>query len=99
MRKYYSLKLIPPRLDFAQTMSGQERAVMQQHLAYWADLMQKGIALVYGPVLDPKGTYGLGIVAVEDEEQVRHITLHDPAAQINKYEYFPMLAIVRESKN
>jgi uncharacterized protein YciI len=66
---------------------------MQQHVAYWNDLMTKGMVLVFGPVLDPKGVYGLGIVEVDTEEQVKTFTDNDPAAKINRYEVFPMRAI------
>lgn len=30
-KKYYALKLIPPRPTFSQEMNEQERATMQQH--------------------------------------------------------------------
>jgi uncharacterized protein len=93
----YMLKLIPPRATFAQDMSPEERAVMQQHLTYWTDLMNEGIAIVFGPVLDPKGAYGLGIVEVETEEQLRALTENDPAARINTYEAYPMMAVTRKS--
>jgi hypothetical protein len=50
--------------------------------------------LVFGPVLDPNQVYGLGIVAVEDEEDVKNLIANDPATKINRYEYFPMKAVV-----
>lgn len=93
-KKYYTLYLLPLRGDFAETMTAQERDIMLQHVAYWNDLMAKGIAIVFGPVFDPKETYGLGIVAVENEAQLKEIIAQDPAAQINRYEYYPMRAIV-----
>lgn len=61
-KKYFALKLNPSRPDFAQTMTGEERSVMQEHLAYWQDLMNKGKVVVFGPVLDPKAVYGFGVV-------------------------------------
>ena len=62
MKKHFALKLIAPRLTFAKDMSAEERAIMQQHVAYWKGLMDAGNVLVFGPVIDPKGVYGLGIV-------------------------------------
>jgi len=94
MKKYFALKLLPNRPDFAQTMTPEERAVMQQHVAFWKTYIDKGIVLAYGPVLDPAGAYGLGIVCVDDEEQVKELIAGDPAATINKYVYHPMLAVV-----
>ncbi|MGN6179044.1 MAG: hypothetical protein ACTHNW_07675 [Mucilaginibacter sp.] len=39
-------------------MTPEERAIMQQHVVYWKDLMNKGTVIAFGPVLDPVGTYG-----------------------------------------
>lgn len=94
MKKYFALKLIPSRANFAQTMTAEERAVMEQHVAYWMSYMNKGMVIVFGPVLDPAATYGLGIVCVEQEDEVKNMIANDPAATINTYEYYPMMAIV-----
>ena len=96
-KKYFALKLIPPRPTFMQDMTDEERQIMQQHVAYWANMMKNDIAIVYGPVLDPNGAYGLGVLAVDSEEQLKNIIANDPALQINKCEYAPMMAVVRES--
>lgn len=93
-KKYFALKLIPSRPDFAQTMTEAEMAIMDQHVAYWKKYMDEGTAIVFGPVLDPKGVYGFGILSVDDEDQVNAFIRNDPAARINSYEYYPMLAIV-----
>jgi uncharacterized protein YciI len=93
-KKYFALKLNPSRPDFAQTMSDEERFIMQQHAAYWRNFMSKGMVIAFGPVLDPKGTYGFGIVAVDDEQEVKDFIANDPADKINEYEYHPMLAVL-----
>jgi uncharacterized protein YciI len=77
-------------------MTDAERAVMGQHLAYWKDYMSRGKVVVFGPVMDPAGAYGLGIVAADSEEEVKEMIQNDPAASINRYEYFAMLAVVPE---
>ena len=56
--------------------------------------MSQGMVIAFGPVLDPKGTYGFGIVAVDDEQEVKDFISNDPAGKINKYEYHPMLAVL-----
>lgn len=94
MKKYFVLKLVPPRPTFSQDMSAEERNVMMAHVAYWTNLMGKGFVLAFGPVLDPAGVYGLGIVEVDDEAQVNEFITNDPAAAINRYEVAPMLAVV-----
>ncbi|MDP4265270.1 MAG: YciI family protein [Bacteroidota bacterium] len=94
--KYYSLRLLPPRPSFAQDMSAEEKAIMQKHSAYWRELMQQGKVIVFGPVLDPKGVYGLGIIAANDDEEVKAFMAGDPANGLNRYEWHPMLAVVPE---
>jgi uncharacterized protein YciI len=96
MKKYFVLKLIPNRPDFVQTMTDAEKEIMQQHIGYWRGYMEQGIMLILGPVLDPKGAYGLGIIAVDGEDEVRPLIDNDPASQINTYEYYPMLAAVAD---
>ena len=93
MKKHFVLYLIPPRPSFAQDMTPEERAIMQQHVVYWTDLMNKGFVLAFGPVLDPTGVYGLGIVVADDAEQENELVKNDPATAINKYELYPMRAI------
>jgi hypothetical protein len=74
-------------------MTVEERGIMQQHVAYWSGLMNKGMVVVFGPVFDPEATYGMGVVEVKNEEQLKELTSNDPAATINNYEYWPMRAI------
>lgn len=94
-RKHFLIKLIPPRPTFAQDMTKEERGIMKQHAAYWKENAEKGIVLIYGPVLDPKGTYGLGIIEVDNEDQARTFAAGDPAVKSGlKIEVYPMLAVL-----
>jgi uncharacterized protein len=90
---HYALYLNPPRPTFMQDMNDQERAIMQQHVAYWNRLLSEGKVLAFGPVMDPEGVYGLGIVEAESEAQVQAMIEQDPANGLNKYEYYLMRAI------
>lgn len=92
-KMHYTLYLNPPRPSFMQDMTGEERAVMQKHIVYWNELMAQGKVLAFGPVLDPNGVYGLGIVEVDNEEQVKTMIANDPANGLNKYEYYLMKAV------
>ena len=96
MKKHFVLYLIPPRPSFAQDMTPEERAIMQQHVVYWRDLMAKGKVIVFGPVLDPAAVYGLGIIKVDNEDEVKAFIEGDPAGTINTYEYHQMMAMVKE---
>jgi hypothetical protein len=93
-KQYYAVYLNPSRLDFAMTMTDHERAIMVQHVAYWTELLKMGKVYAFGPVIDPKGIYGLGVVAVDSEQELKDMIANDPAEKINKFEYFPMKAVV-----
>src|SRR5215831_16447120 len=98
MSRYFFSKLNPPRPSFAQDMTDEERRLMQEHAAYWKNLAEKGVALVFGPVGDPKGVYGICVTQVENEEQITSITAIDPVIQSGlnfMFETYPMLDLVR----
>jgi uncharacterized protein YciI len=92
-KQFFALKLIPPRPTFAQDMTDEERSIMQEHVGFWMDLMKQGKVIVFGPVLDPQGVYGFGVVAVDNEEEVKQMIDNDPATKMNRYEYYPMKAV------
>ncbi len=67
---------------------------MQQHAAYAKEMADKGIALVFGPVADPAGAWGLGIVECDDESGVKAFIENDPVIRSNigaEYKVFPMI--------
>lgn len=76
---HFLYKLIPPRPTFPSDMTEDEGAIMQEHFGYWGNLISERRAVVYGPVLDPKGTYGVAVVEVEDEAAAQRIAEGDPA--------------------
>jgi len=95
--KYYFLKLIPPRPDFMLTMTEAERTIMAAHQVYWRGYAEKGWAVAYGPVADPRGAYGAGFWALPDEEDPAALAAGDPAitAQAGfRYEILAMPALV-----
>lgn len=78
---HFAYKLIPPRPTFDTDMSDAEAAIMGQHVGYWQDLVEQGIVVVFGPVRDPAGTWGLAVVEAEAEEHVRALGVDDPAVK------------------
>lgn len=76
--KGFVFRLIPPRPDFATTMSDVERAMMTAHLEYWGELLEQGRVAAFGPVADPSGGYGLGVVFAEDLAEAEAIRDKDP---------------------
>jgi uncharacterized protein len=93
---HFMFKLIAPRPTFAMDMNGEEKKLMQQHAIFWNDLLANGTALVYGPVLDPKGAYGLAIIEADSAKEAQAICTNDPTikASLNTYELHPMHAFI-----
>ncbi|WP_223589951.1 YciI family protein [Neobacillus bataviensis] len=91
---HFMLKSTPPRATFHQDMTEEERNIMLQHIAYWTEKQNQGIALVFGPVLNPKEPHGLAIIEVENEDQVPKLIAEDPAvmAGVMTVEFYPMKA-------
>lgn len=89
----------PPRATFPADMSPQEAETMKRHVVYWTALLDKGTAIVFGPVADPKGAWGVGIVSVKDEAELRELQASDPAVlQIGmRCEAFPMPRAVHKA--
>jgi uncharacterized protein len=91
--QYFFLKLIPPRPTFQQDMTESERALMLQHVTYWMELAQRGIAVAFGPVADPRGGYGIGIVELADNANADDLEKNDPTVKSGlgfTYEIYPM---------
>jgi uncharacterized protein len=75
----YVFRLIPPRPSFALDMSGDERATMIEHVAYWSALADQGRVVAFGPVNDPSGPYGIGIVLAASPSDAEELCNGDPA--------------------
>lgn len=75
----FEFRLIPPRPDFAMTMTPQEREVMTEHAAYWTRLMAAGKVLAFGPVADPFDGHGLGIILADGPAEAEALRAADPA--------------------
>lgn len=91
--KYHVFKLISPRPTFMSDITPEERALMGQHLAYWREMMAVGTVVVFGPVLDPTGPYGLGVVRLEDGADPAAVAAGDPVIRAQRgfrYDIAPM---------
>jgi hypothetical protein len=87
---YFFVTTDNPRPTFRQDMTREERETMNRHVAYWSEKAKRGIAIVFGPVLDPNGVYGMGVYKVQDEAEMRELIEHDPANGLLKYHILPM---------
>lgn len=94
---YFLFRLIPPRPTFPMDIRPEEREVMGKHAAYCKQQLDEGRAVIYGPVADPKGTWGLGVLKVKDEAQARAICDADPVIQAKagfSYELAPIISVL-----
>ena len=89
----FLFRLIPPRADFAQTMSPEEHHAMALHMEYWQELLTAGRVVVYGPVADPEGVWGMGVLRAADRAEVLAIAERDPSvtAGVNTFEVFEIM--------
>jgi uncharacterized protein YciI len=75
----FVFRLKAHRPNFALDMTDDEREIMGRHAAHWQPLIDSGEMVLFGPVLDGTGSWGLGVVEAEDEEKIRALAADDPA--------------------
>ena len=90
--KTWFVRLIPPRTTFLQDMTESEQKLMQEHFVYWKDLYAKGVCIFGGPVLDPKGPFGVLAIEAASEDEARAIASGDPSVKggVNRIEVAEM---------
>ena len=94
---FFHCKLIAPRVTFAQDMTEAEKGLMGIHGGYLRNLAEKGVAVLFGPVMDPKGAWGLAIVEAANESEVHALLANDPVIKAGigfQYEINPMAQAV-----
>ena len=74
----YVFRLKAPRPTFALDMTDAEREIMGRHAAHWRSRVEAGEMVVFGPVLDGTGSWGLGVIEAEDEAELRAFAAQDP---------------------
>ena len=75
----FVFRLKASRETFALDMTDEEREVMGRHAAYWQPFIDSGQMVIFGPVLDSTGSWGLGVVEADDEAELRAFAAEDPA--------------------
>ncbi len=91
--KYYLFRLLPPRPTFPGDMTPSEANLMQEHALYWRDLMAKGLVIVFGPVADPRVTYGIAVLQLPDDADANDLGANDPTIRAGagfRFEIHPM---------
>jgi uncharacterized protein YciI len=75
----FVFRLKAPRPTFALDMTDEEREIMGQHAAYWQAFIDSGQMVIFGPVLDNTGSWALGVVEADDEDELRAFAAGEPA--------------------
>ena len=90
----FVFRLKAPRPTFALDMTDEEREIMGRHAAHWQSFIDSGQLVVFGPVLDSTGSWGLGVIEAEDEDELRAFAARDPVVTTGtaKIELGEMLA-------
>jgi uncharacterized protein YndB with AHSA1/START domain len=91
--RYFLFRLHPPRPTFIRDMTAEEMALMKAHGAYWKTKLDEGKVIAFGPVADPAGSWGMGLLRVADAAEVEGLTQNDPVMLANqgfRYEVLPM---------
>ena len=90
--KSWLIRLIPPRPTFDKDMTDAEGALMEQHFLYWKQQFDKGVCVFGGPVLDPRGVYGILAIRAGSEDEARALANDDPSVKggLNKIEVAEM---------
>jgi uncharacterized protein len=74
----FVFRLKASRPTFALDMSDGEREIMARHAAHWRPWIDSGQMVIFGPVLDAGGSWGLGVVEADDEEALLAFAADDP---------------------
>ena len=73
-------------------MTSDEARWMKEHGAFLDDLIDEGVVVAHGPVMDPKGGYGVSLFRIADDQDIDTITSRDPIVKngAGHYEHYPM---------
>ncbi len=59
-------------------MTDEEREIMGRHAAHRQPMIDSGLMVVFGPILDGTGSCGLAVIEYEDEDELRSFAAKDP---------------------
>ncbi len=97
--KHYCCRLLTPRATFPADITPAEVALMHEHAGYWRERMREGKVLVFGPVADPRGAWGLAVLQLADDEEPAALIDGDPVIRAGagfRFEVHPMQAVLPE---
>ena len=94
---HFFCRLTPPRKTFIMDMTPAERELMGRHGAYWQAGLECGNVIAYGPVADPQGGFGMGVLSFPDQRSAEEFCAQDPVILAGagfRTELWPMPVLV-----
>lgn len=92
-KEFFLCRLLAPRPTFPADMSEAEARLMGEHVAYWQPGLEDGTVLVFGPVFDPKGAWGVAVIRTDGAQRAKELTDGDPIVRAGlgfRYDILPM---------
>lgn len=77
--RHYLYKTLPPRANFAETLSTNEEKIIGEHFNYLKDLTAQGVVYLAGRVED--ASFGIVVFEAESPEKAEEVMLNDPAVK------------------
>ena len=74
----FVFRLLSPRPTFAMDMTDDEREIMGGHMTHWQPYIDSGRMVFFGPIIDSTGSWGLGVVEADSEEEIVAFAAADP---------------------
>lgn len=94
---YFFCKLHGPRPTFPADITPEEMLLMKAHSDYWRGQMKQERVVVFGPVADPAGVYGILVMQLPDGEAAGQLVNDDPVIKADcgfRFECHPMIQAV-----
>jgi hypothetical protein len=76
--KHFLYRLIPPRPTFHQDMTPDEKCLMEEHIAYWNNLLETWSVVAFGSVEDSAAGCGIAILETEEGADIEAFGKNDP---------------------
>jgi uncharacterized protein len=93
--QFYMMRFIAHRKTFAQDVKDDERATMREHVEYWTEHVREGSVLMFGPVIDPRESWGFGVLRVASEDAALALIDRDPAKALGRHELLLIPQLIR----
>lgn len=93
--EFYMMRFVAHRPTFAQDLNDEEREMMRRHVEYWTREVHEGTVLMFGPVIDPRESWGFGVLRVASEVAALALTQADPAKALGRHEILRIPMLVR----